>query len=347
MRSKMIQVTAVLALGSALVAGCGVSNQAASGATNNATTGAAGNTASTAATTNSAQTATIPPLPKYSGPIVATYAGGQLTKQEFDHEYNVQVVLPGISAQESKKAFLSYYITWYKYIYHKAAAEPGFKVDAASANQAAAQQLQQLVAQQYQSQAALDTKMKSLGVTSADMVLLAAKGQALQNYVSNQMKSVAVTDAAAQKYYNQNKAGMVQVTVDQILVSDLKTAQEVETKWKSGANFQQLVSQYSKDPGAAQNHGTYANDLAIQFVAPFAKACETLPIGTISNPIQTQYGYHVIRVDKRQPQTFAQVKSVIEQQLLLPQLQNQKEQDIYNAAQSAAHIKQTVADAGL
>ena len=341
----MIQVTAMAILGSALVAGCGVSNQASSGAANNVANTRAGNIAP--ATANAATAATLPPELQYTGPIVATYAGGQLTKQEFDHEYNLQVVLPGLSAQESKKAFLSYYITWYKYVYHKAMAEPGFQVDAATASQSASQQLQQLVGQQYATQADLDAKMKSLGVTKSDMVLLAAKGQALQNYLTKQMKSVVVTNAAAQNYYNQNKAGMVQVTVDQILVSDLKTAQEVEKQWKSGANFQQLVSQYSQDPGAAQNHGTYANQLAIQFVAPFAKACETLPIGQISNPIQSQYGFHVIRVDKRQPQTFAQVKSIIEQQLLLPQLQNQKEQEIYNNAQTAAKIKQTVSDSKL
>ncbi|WP_054968379.1 peptidylprolyl isomerase [Alicyclobacillus ferrooxydans] len=344
MPSKFVHMTAALVLGSTLLTGCGASNQPSSAA-NNAAVTSSGNV--TNGVGNNTVSATIPPTPNYSGQAVATYAGGTLTKQEFDQQYNLQVVLPGLASQESKKAFLTYYIVWYKYLYAKAKAEPGFQVDAATANQAAAQQLQQMVGQQYATQSALDAKMKSIGVTEGDMVRLAATGQALQNYLTKQMKSVTVSDSQAQKYYNDNKAGFVQVTVDQILVSTLKTAQEVEKKWKAGGNFTQLVSQYSQDPGAAQNHGTYANQLAISFVAPFAKACETLPLGKISDPVHTQYGYHVIRVDKRKQMTFSEVKGQIQQQILLPQLQNQKEQAIYQGAVTAAKIKQTVPDSNL
>lgn len=320
----------------ALTVGCGAPSQ--TGTVNQT------NTVNTQTTTGS-----IPAAKKYSGPSVATYTGGSLTKQEFDEAYNLMVALPGLETQETKKAFVSYYIVWYKYLYNQAMkADPSFTPDPSTANQQADQTLQQLVGQgqPYTTQADLDAKMKSLGITRDDMVRLAANMQVIQNYLQAQMKNLQVTDAEAQTYYNQNKAGFVQVTVDQILVSSLDKAKSIEKQWKAGADFVKLADANSIDPGVKTNHGTYADQLAMSFVAPFAKACETLPIGQISDPIQTQYGYHVIRVDKRTQMSFAQVKDQIKQQLL-PTMQNQKEQAVYTSAQKAANVKVTVADSAL
>ncbi|MCL6593866.1 MAG: peptidylprolyl isomerase, partial [Alicyclobacillus sp.] len=162
-------------------------------------------------------------------------------------------------------------------------------------------------------------------------------------YLLDQMKTVQVTDQQAQDYYNQHTSDYLQVTVDQILVSSLDQAKNIEAQLKAGANFQKLADQYSIDPGVKENHGTYSDQLVSSFVPEFAQACKTLPIGQISDPVQTQYGYHILRVDKRTQLSFDQVKDNIKQQLL-QQAQNDKEQEIYQSALKAANIQIKVKD---
>jgi foldase protein PrsA len=318
---KWLATTAVALMSVGLLAGCGNGGGQAN------QTSSAQNTAA----------ATLPPARSYSGPVVATYQGGKLTKSELDTEYNLQVVLPGLQQRESKKAFVTYYIVWYKYLYQEAKKQKGITIDVAQANQAADQSLAQLVGQQYKTQQDVNNKMTSLGLNKNDLVRLAAKGQYLQQYLQSQVKGLNVTDAQAQQYYNQHKSDYIQVTVDHILVKTEAEAKKIEAQLKAGANFKAMADKYSIDPGVKQNHGTYANQLASQFVPAFAKAAETLPIGKISNPVHSQYGYHIMRVDKRTQLSFAQVKSQIDQ-TLLPQMQNQKEQSIYQAAVSSAKI---------
>lgn len=308
--------------------------------------GAAGtsNTGNTAA--NATASGQMPTEPTYTGPIVAAYQGGELTKQELDKQYNLQVVLPGLEQQESKKAFLTYYIVWYKYLYGQAVKDPTFKYSAQGAQTMADQSIQQLVGTPYKTADDVKAKMKQLGLTENDMLLLAAKGEALKNYLTNEMKSVQVTDASAQQYYDAHKSDFIQVTVDHVLVSTQDQAKKVESELKAGADFAKTADKYSIDPGVKQNHGTYADQLASSFVPEFAKAAETLPIGQISDPVHTQFGYHVMRVDKRTQLTFDQAKDQIQKQLL-PQLQNQKEQDIYSTATKSANIQMKVKEADL
>lgn len=288
----------------------------------------------------------LPKSPVYTGPIVATYNGGKLTKQEFDQQYNLQVVLPGLAARESKQQFLNWYITWYKYIYPTAAASLKTPVNTSQAQQLADQSIQQLITGPYKTKQDVLNHMKSLGLTEADLVLLAERSQVLQQYLQSQMQSVSISNAQAQQYYNQHQADFMKVTVDQILVSTEAKAKEIEAKLKAGANFATLANEYSIDPSVKQNHGHFANVSPSEFVAPFAQACETLPIGQISNPVHSQYGYHIIRVDSRQQQSFSQVESQVKQQML-PTAQSSKEQSIYSQALAAAHIVLKVKPADL
>ncbi|MFX4301046.1 peptidylprolyl isomerase [Alicyclobacillus tolerans] len=310
-----------------LVAGCGAQN--------------AGNHTTQNATPTSLN---LPKLPTYSGPTVATYNGGTLTKQEFEQQYNLQVVLPKLTAQESKTQFLQNYILVYKYLYAKAVKADKTPVNVSEAEQLTNQYMSQLVGQDYKTQADLNNEMKKLGITKQDFVTLAEEGQVLQNYLQQELKNVTVSTTDAQNYYNANKLNYLQVTVSEILVKTESQAKSLiaELKKDNGKNFAQLADKYSQDPGVKQNHGTYANATAGQFVPHFAEACATLPIGQISSqPVHTRYGWFVMRVDKRQQLPFSQVESSIKQQLL-QQAQNQKETQIMDDAKNNVDVKMTV-----
>jgi foldase protein PrsA len=283
----------------------------------------------------------LPKDPAYSGQVVATYDGGNITKQELDEEYNLQVVLPGIQSHETKSDFLNYYVVWYKYMYKKAVAAAQTPVNGSQAKQMADQSVQGMVGQEYKTKQDVENKMKTLSLSEDDLVRLAEKGQILQQYLQSQLKSVTVSDGDAKTYYDAHKSDFVQVTVDQILLSSEQKASQIEQQLKNGANFAKLADENSIDPSVKQNHGHFANSLASQFVPEFAKACETLPIGQISDPVKTQYGYHVLKVDSRKQMTYSDAADQIKIQLL-PEVQRQKEQALYDTAKTNAAIKISV-----
>ena len=316
---KWVVSLAAAALAASVLAGCG------SPATVNNTPRASTNTVA----------ASLPSEPTYSGPVAATYQGGKLTKAELDHQYNLQIVLLGLEKKQTKKVFLDNYVVLYKYLYGQAKQQVKTPVSAAQAQQLADQALQQLAKSPYKSTQEVDAKMKSLGLTKNDLVLWADKELLLQDYLNSKIQ---VSAAQAKAYYNQHKSDFTQVTVDQILVSTRTEAQKVEQQLKGGTKFADLADKVSIDPSAKQNHGHFANALVSEFVPAFAQACLTLPIGQISNPVHTQYGYHILRVDARKQMPYADVQTQVKQQML-PQVQQQQVKAIYNQALKDAKIK--------
>ena len=77
-------------------------------------------------------------------------------------------------------------------------------------------------------------------------------------------------------------------------------AQAVEELLKQGVDFAEVARKYSKDTGSGQNGGELGWAPASNYVAEFADAVSTLKIGEISEPVKTQFGYHIIQVIARE-----------------------------------------------
>ena len=69
----------------------------------------------------------------------------------------------------------------------------------------------------------------------------------------------------------------------------------------NGSEFSTLASQHSKDPSAASNGGNLGYFSALQMVYPFEEAAYNTEIGAISQPVRTQFGYHLVNVLDRRP----------------------------------------------
>mgnify|MGYP002631530572 FL=1 len=83
--------------------------------------------------------------------------------------------------------------------------------------------------------------------------------------------------------------------VSHILVGTQEEAATLLAQINAGADFATLAQQYSTDGSAAQGGGLGCGDGA-QFVEPFATVAATQAVGTVSNPVQTEFGFHLIKV---------------------------------------------------
>lgn len=96
----------------------------------------------------------------------------------------------------------------------------------------------------------------------------------------------------------------------------LKIANEVRDKLLGGADFAEMVTEYSEDEGSKATGGTYADANVNGWVPGFKEAALELPLNEISEPVETTYGYHVMKVSDRKVQTFEDVKETLKSQVL-------------------------------
>jgi peptidyl-prolyl cis-trans isomerase SurA len=77
-------------------------------------------------------------------------------------------------------------------------------------------------------------------------------------------------------------------------------ALKVKAELENGGDFSALAANYSDDPSAKVNKGDLGYFTGLQMVQQFEEAAYTLPVGSISDPILTDFGYHIIQVSGRQ-----------------------------------------------
>jgi len=117
-------------------------------------------------------------------------------------------------------------------------------------------------------------------------------------------KNINVSDAQIKAYFDKNHAQFDQpasVQARHILVPDLKTAEKVEADLKGGANFATEAEKYSTDPGSKDKGGELGTFRHGQMVPAFDQAAFSLPVGVISAPVKSPFGYHIIQVESRTP----------------------------------------------
>jgi len=100
------------------------------------------------------------------------------------------------------------------------------------------------------------------------------------------------------------------------LVETEDQAKDIVKRIKSGEDFAKLATELSKDPGSGQQGGDLGFFTKERMVPEFSTAAFALAAGQVSDPVKSQFGYHVIKlVDKREKPvpTYEEVKDQIEQ----------------------------------
>jgi foldase protein PrsA len=172
-----------------------------------------------------------------------------------------------------------------------------------------------------------DQKKFEAGLKAQAYTLAALRDDARAQLVSEGIykditNGVKVSDGEAQQYYDDN-IDRYKVAesreVRHILVKTKAEADKLHDELENGADFATLAKQNSQDPGSKDQGGKLTVSKG-QTVAPFDKAAFSLHTNQLSDPVKTQYGYHLIAplsdVKPGSVTPFGQVRAQIKSQLI-------------------------------
>lgn len=135
---------------------------------------------------------------------------------------------------------------------------------------------------------------------------------------------ITVTEEEVVTFYNEHKPDLTEVRARHILVKTEEEAKELRARIDAGEDFAELAKQYSLD-GSAQNGGDLGFFGKGRMVQPFENAAFALQPGEVSQPVQTQFGYHLIKVEERMEPELADVEGEIRDALIKQKSRSQEE----------------------
>ena len=161
-------------------------------------------------------------------------------------------------------------------------------------------------------------------------VLEKTKETLLKSYALGKLlETVEITDEDLKNYYDNHKDNFknnASVEASHILVEDESVANEIKEKLNNGADFKELAKEYSNCP-SKENGGNLGVFTKGQMVKEFEDAAFKMGVGEISDPVKTQFGYHIIKVTNKNDEsvrTFEEAKPDIERLV-----RREKEKDLY------------------
>lgn len=133
---------------------------------------------------------------------------------------------------------------------------------------------------------------------------------------------IEISDEEMKEYFEENKEDFAQeeqVEASHILVEDKETAFEVINKLNNGADFAELAKEYSIDEKTKDKGGELGYFGKGEMVKEFEEEVFAMEVNTISKPVETQYGFHVIKKTDHKPYqeaNFEDVKEEVRQAIL-------------------------------
>lgn len=156
------------------------------------------------------------------------------------------------------------------------------------------------------------------------------------------VQDIKVSEEEVKEYYENKQKD---ITVRHILLDDEKTAKEVKAKLDKDGDFAKLAKEYSIDT-AANEQGGDLGTISIddpQMDETFKKAAFKLKKDEISDPVETQFGWHIIQVtdikEKKDKQSFDKVKDEYEYELKVSKLDPEMMQEALKKELEKADIK--------
>ena len=165
----------------------------------------------------------------------------------------------------------------------------------------------------------------------------------LKQYALNKLlTSIEITDEEASAYFEAHKdlfKNPETASASHILVSTNEEALSILDEINNGLDFKEAAQKYSSCPSKAEG-GSLGNFTRGQMVPEFDQAVFAMTPGEMAGPVQTQFGYHLIKLDKLSKEgvsALEEVKSQVKEQCLLA-----KRQDLYLKKQEELQKTYTV-----
>lgn len=278
------------------------------------------------------------PESKDNSAVVATYDGGTITANEFDMEQRVMKFLYPEYAQmmdmDDFKEYLVKQEVAYEYLSNKASDEAK-----TAGAKTATEQFDKMKAQVKEDQ--WKEMLKTQNLTD----------QNIKDYMTRIMtvikdKETGVTEDAMKAEFEKNKDQFTTASVRHVLIGftdsktqkerkkedALKLAKEVKTKLDGGADFAAIVKEYSDDTNSVADGGLFKDAPVANWVDSFKEATKTLPLNKISDPVESQFGYHIIKVESRTDADYskltAEQKETLKSQLAAGQIDTFMEKEL-------------------
>jgi foldase protein PrsA len=166
---------------------------------------------------------------------------------------------------------------------------------------------------------------------------------ALREFLREQMlvekaalKDVEVTEEELQQRYDEYQP---EIRASHILVEDEAKAKEMKKEIDGGADFAELAKEHSTDPGSGENGGDLGFFGPGAMVPEFEEAAYALDVNEVSEPVQTQHGWHIIKVtEKKEKESYDEMKEELEYELKLTKV---------DATQLQATLQEELKDANV
>ncbi|MEE2829735.1 MAG: peptidyl-prolyl cis-trans isomerase [Myxococcota bacterium] len=170
---------------------------------------------------------------------------------------------------------------------------------------------------------ALFAKASETDLAGNNTVKIAARMAAEKAYITaffGRLEEAAASDEAVKSYYEENidRYSRPMVRLRHILVKDEALAKKLKKQISGGADFAELATLHTIDRSSKSKGGELDWSTQERYVPEFGAAAFALQgVGTVSEPVKTQFGFHIIKLlERREKQPIEEVRSGIERVLV-------------------------------
>lgn len=146
--------------------------------------------------------------------------------------------------------------------------------------------------------------LESYGITREYFESGRKKELTFNKYKEKYLEELNVTDKELEEFFNEQKEKNETIVASHILVEDEDEARQILEQIKSGADFSEMASEKSIDPGSAARGGDLGYFGKGQMVPEFEAAAFALNVGEMSDLVETQFGYHIIKIQEESVENY-------------------------------------------
>lgn len=268
--------------------------------------------------------------------IAATVNGEEILWADVEARY--ERLTPEYKAVLTKEAILNQSVD--ELLLLQLAIENYISVDAAELNGL----IDRVVAQFGEEE--FNRRLEAQGITAEDFTKQLEDTLIINEYLQSELPELRVTDEDIETFFEENKELMAQpemVRAYHILLNSTEDAEKVLELLEEGGDFEELAAEYSIGP-SAPNGGDIGYISRDMVVPEFGDAAFALGIGEISDIVESEYGFHIIKITERieaEEADLEEMRSLIKFNLFDAKFRENQEmvREFINNARTGAEIE--------